>query len=217
MKIINLQKRIGDFRLNITELELEAGKVHGLIGANGSGKSTLAKLVMGVLEPDRGEILLDDLSIREVSLVPQKPYLMHNTVYENLIYPLKIRKNKPNEEKVDFWLEKCGLKEKRKQYARSLSGGEQQKLALARGLIFEPKLIMIDETFSNLDPDSVNLFMDIIKKKQENQPITWIIISHQLMQIRCICDRVHIFAEGEYVQSQMAGELEGLYGEYTIF
>lgn len=201
MKIISLQKQLGDFSLKIDNLEFEIGAVHGLIGPNGSGKSTLAKIIVGITEPDFGKINLAPLSQNDITMTSQKPYLLHDTVYNNLIYPLKIRKIKPDESEINSLLDKCGMLDKKKQYARSLSSGEQQKLSFIRAMIFKPKLIIIDETLSNLDPDSVELFENIILDKQKNDPITWISISHQLVHISKICDKIHFLSDGQNIQS----------------
>lgn len=196
MKIINLEKQMGDFHLCIEEMNLEAGKVHGLVGANGCGKTTLSKLIMGILTPDSGQIDYEGLTMQDVTMTSQKPYLLHDTVYQNLIYPLKIRGIRPDTAEVDYWLSRCGLLEKKTQYARSLSSGEQQKLSFIRALIFEPKLVIVDETLSNLDPDSTELFEELILEQQKKKPITWITISHQLVHIKKICDRVHFLEKG---------------------
>lgn len=201
MKIINLRKQLGDFSLEIDNLEFERGIVHGLIGPNGSGKSTLAKIIAGTIPKDSGTIELGFVSQSDITLTSQKPYLLHDTVYNNLIYPLKIRKIKPDENEVNSLLDMCGMLDKKNQYARSLSSGEQQKLSFIRAMIFKPKLIIIDETLSNLDPDSVELFENIIIDKQKNDPLTWITISHQLVHINKICDKIHFLSNGKNIQS----------------
>lgn len=207
MKITNLEKQVGDFRLSIPFMELEAGRIHGLIGPNGSGKSTLAKVIMNIYEPDGGSIDYEGTSLKECTLITQRPYLLHKNVYENLVYPLKVRGIKPDEELVEQLLRRCGLEKKRRQYARSLSSGERQKLAFARAMIFSPKLILIDETFSNMDPDSVRLFEEMILEQQKLSPATWIIISHQLVHISKLCDQVHYMESGTLVESGNAKEL----------
>ena len=158
MKISKLQKKMGQFTLQIEELYLESGKVHGLIGTNGCGKTTLSKLIQGILVPDGGRIDYEGLTPRDITMTTQRPYLLHDTVYQNLIYPLKIRGIRPDEAKMDAWLERCGLLQKKNQYARSLSSGEQQKLSFIRALVFDPAFVIVDETLSNLDPDSTELF-----------------------------------------------------------
>ena len=188
MKITKLEKQMGDFHLNIAEMNLEPGLIHGLVGANGCGKTTLSKLILGILSPDSGTIDYEGLTARDITMTSQKPYLLHDTVYQNLIYPLKIRGIRPDGAEVDRWLSRCGLLEKKMQYARSLSSGEQQKLSFIRALIFEPKLVIVDETLSNLDPDSTELFEELMLEQQKERPITWITISHQLVHIKKICE-----------------------------
>ena len=199
MKIFDLRKQMGDFSLQIDRMELESGVVHGLVGANGSGKSTLSKLIMGILKPDGGRIDYEGLTPRDITMTSQKPYLLHDTVYQNLIYPLKLRGIRPEEAEVDRWLARCGLEGKKSQYARSLSSGEQQKLSFIRALIFRPSFIIVDETLSNLDPDSTELFEEMIREQQRSRPVTWLIISHQLIHIRRVCGQVHFMEKGRQI------------------
>lgn len=207
MKMTDVEKRVGDFCLRIPELQLESGCVHGLIGGNGCGKTTLAKLMMGILTPDSGRIDREGLNEREITMTTQRPYLMHTSVYENLVYPLKLRGKKPREADVRPWLTRCGLWEKKDQYAGSLSGGERQKLSMIRAMIFKPKLIIVDETLSNLDPDSVELFEQWIREIQAQAAVTWVMISHQLSHICRMCDQIHFLSQGELAASGPAREL----------
>lgn len=201
MRIIELEKKIGDFHLNITDVTIEENKIHGVIGNNGSGKSTLIKLIGGLLEADKGTIDFGTLTMQDITFTAPIPYMLHDTVYNNMAYPLKIRKQKPQKDEIMEWINKCGLTGKEKQYAPSLSSGECQKLSLARALIFKPKLVLIDETLSNLDPDSVVLFEQIISEIQLREPITWIIVSHQLAHIHKICQYVHFMEAGSVLFS----------------
>ena len=199
MKIFDLRKQMGEFSLRIDRMDLEPGAVHGLVGANGSGKSTLSKLIMGILTPDSGRIDYEGLSPRDITMTSQKPYLLHDTVYQNLIYPWKIRGIRPDEEAADRLLARCGLGDKKQQYARSLSSGEQQKLSFIRALIFHPSFIIVDETLSNLDPDSTELFEEMIREQQRTRPVTWLIISHQLIHIKRLCSRIHFLEKGRQI------------------
>ena len=201
MKITDLKKQQGGFLLNVKNAEFESGKIHGIIGSNGSGKTTLSKIIMGTLPYDSGVIDYEGLTDRDITMTGQRPYLMHTSVYNNLVYPLKIRKQTIDEEWVNYWLEKAGLQNKKKQYALSLSSGEQQKLSFVRAMIFKPKLVIVDETLSNLDPDSADLFERIMLEQQKTDPITWITISHQLVHIRKICDMVHFMDKGDIICS----------------
>lgn len=201
MRIINLKKKLGIFALNIKYLELESGCIHGFIGENGSGKTTAAKLIVGVLTPDSGEILYEGLDPSSITMASQKPYMLHTSVYENLIYPLKIRNIRPNEAEIDAMLKKYDLFQKKKQSARTLSSGEQQKLSLLRALIFHPNFVILDETLSNLSADSLELFENMILESRKEGSITWVIISHQPHIINELCDTVHFFSNGQLIES----------------
>lgn len=207
MRIIELEKNIGNFHLNIKDLIIEENKIHGVIGNNGSGKSTLIKLIAGLIEPDKGTIDINPITMKDITIITQRPYMLHDTVYKNLIYPLKIRKQKIPESEIMECISKCGLSSKEKQYAPSLSSGERQKLSIARALIFKPKVVLMDETLANLDPDSIVLFEQVISEIQLKQPITWIIVSHQLAQIYKICDQVHFMANGTILSSGAPKEI----------
>jgi len=201
MKISNLKKNFDKFSLNIESLEIPKGKIYGIIGPNGCGKSTLMKIMAGIVRPDSGIIDYEELTPRDITMVLRKPYLLHDTVIRNLIYPLKLRKIKPDAEVIDHYLEITGLQHYRNDYALTLSGGEQQKLALARALIFSPKMIFIDEAFSNMDIESVAFFENYILEKQKETPITWVIISHQLSNIKRLCDYTFFMHNGEVCAS----------------
>jgi len=207
MKIIDLQTDYGDFHLEVKDLDLDDGLIHGLIGPNGSGKTTLAKLIIGTV-PARSRVIdFGGLTARDITMTSQKPYMMHDTVYKNLIYPLKLRGVTPEKVEVERWLTLCGLEGKKNSPARSLSSGQQQKLSLARALIFNPKLIIVDESLSNLDLDSIELFEAEIMRIQNTAPITWIIISHQPAHVRKLCDIIHFIDKGRVLTSGPPEEL----------
>lgn len=201
MRITDLEKKQGDFQMGIDSLVLKSGKIHGIIGGNGCGKTTLCKLIMGILEPDRGTLDYEGLEIQNITMTAQRPYFIQGSVYENICYPLKIRRIRPDEQKIDQWLSRCGLTEKKHQYARSLSSGEQQKVSMIRALIFDPELVMIDETLSNLDPENLELFENVIFDIQKKRKITWLLISHRLAHIYKMCDELHFMHGGTVLAS----------------
>jgi len=165
------------------------------------------KVMAGVVKPDKGKIEYNGLSTRDITMVLRKPYLLHDTVFRNLVYPLKIRKIKPDKTVIEHYLEIAGLTEYRNEYAPGLSSGEQQKLALIRALIFKPKMIFIDEIFSNMDIESVAFFEDYILKLQNENPITWVFISHQLSTIRRLCEYTFFMSNGSISTSGATEEL----------
>ena len=196
MVIKGLKKTAGDFKLSVDELYIEPGKIHGLVGHNGAGKSILLKLIMGIMEADEGTIDYEGLDMRDVTLMPQTPYLLHASVYENIVFPLKLRGITPDEKEIDRLLERAGLLHCKSQYALSLSSGERQKLSFLRATVFKPKLILMDETLSNLDPESEEAIIEMIKNTQAEHKSTWIIVSHQLESKKGLCDEIHHMSKG---------------------
>ena len=196
MKIRNLKKTLRDFTLSIDSLDLEIPRTYGLLGANGCGKSTFLKLISGILKSDSGTIDYEGISNRELTLVPQKPYLMKDTVENNLLYPLKIRNIHNTNDALEGFIDLAGLQSLRKGYAPNLSSGEAQRLSLARGLIFSPKLILIDEVFSNMDVESQISFENYILSNRGGSRTTYIIISHQLAVIKRLCEQTIFMDNG---------------------
>jgi ABC-type multidrug transport system ATPase subunit len=196
MKIYNVTKSYDNFRLDLQRLEMRKGVIHGLIGSNGCGKTTAIKIMAGVTAPDSGSIDYEGLSARDITMIMRKPYLLHGTVTQNLIYPLTLRKIKPGKDVIEHHLEITNLKEYRNSNALGLSSGQQQKLALARALIFSPKLILADEAFANMDIEGLAFFEDYILKRQEAHQTTWLIAGHQLSIIKRLCGYVYFMHDG---------------------
>ena len=207
LQIKSLEKTIGSFFISVDSLEITQPGIYGFIGANGSGKSTIAKLISGLLEPDKGKIDIS-LNSRDITIITQKPYIMNDTVYNNLAYPLRLRGYKNCQPLCEKQLEKTGFLEKKNQQARGLSGGEKQKLALLRAMIFNPKLIILDEAMSGLDLDSQDLFEEMIFEHQKQNPAIWIIISHQLSRIKLLCEYIFFTANGRL---EAQGTMEELF------
>ena len=205
MKITDLEKNIGSFNLKIDDLYIKPGLVHGLAGHNGSGKTVLLKLIMGILEPDRGTIDLDGMDRINMTMMSQRPYLLTGSVYDNIVYPLKLRKVKPDEAEIDSFLERTGLLAQKNQYARSLSSGERQKLSFIRAVIFRPEFIIMDETLSNLDPESERAIVEIIKEIQSERPVTWLMVSHGRDVREELCDIIHYMEKGRITDEVIKG------------
>ncbi|KAB3530313.1 ATP-binding cassette domain-containing protein [Alkaliphilus pronyensis] len=193
--------------LSIPKLQIEKGALLGLIGPNGAGKSTLAKILGGLEEASSGNILYDEELIstsllKKITVVAQKPYLLRGTVYYNIAYPLKIRKVEEAEIviKVDEMLKEMELLEIKNQKAWTLSGGEVQKVALARALIFNPSLLILDEPTANIDPSTILVMEKMIKKINKDKGTTIIIVTHNLQQASRLCDKIAFIYRGEVIE-----------------
>lgn len=188
--------------LDIQNLEIEEGKITGITGPNGAGKSTLLNILGGIDTDFIGKIKYDDLDFnkeiaKNMTFVFQKPYLFRRTVYDNIAYPLRLRNvNKETEEslvkEIIKDLEIGDLIDKK---GHRLSGGESQKVALARGLVFIPKLLLLDEPTSNIDPESIKIMEREILKFNKKTNSTVIIVTHNLEQSQRICDNI-IYLQG---------------------
>ena len=205
MIITDLEKNIGNFNLKIDDLYIQPGLIHGLAGHNGCGKTVLLKLMMGILETDSGKIDLEGMDRQNMTMMSQRPYLLTGSVYDNIIYPLKLRKLKPDKAKIDGLLERTGLMAQKNQYARSLSSGERQKLSFLRAIIFEPEFIIMDETLSNLDPESERTIVEIIKEIQQMRPVTWLMVSHGQDVREELCDIIHYMEKGRITDEVVKG------------
>ena len=202
----------GKVVLNLKSAEIRSRKRTAIIGPNGAGKSTLINLIAGLEEPSAGRIFYDgreEIPWRDMTLVFQKPYLLSSTVENNIAYPLKLRgwEKERIEERV---LQLCGelnLMELRKKKAWKLSGGETQKVALARALSFYPDLLLLDEPTANIDPATTAEIEQMLIKINESFGTTIVLITHNLAQARRVCDRCLFLKDGELVEEGEAAEM----------
>lgn len=221
LEILNLETGYGKkqvlFNLN---LDVSPGEIVAIIGPNGSGKSTILKTVCGLIQPWRGEIRFDnDVTngtnpaqnvFRGITFAPQGNLVFKGmTVMENLEiggYPLKRKEAK---ERINEVLEIFpAIKERLKQDAGELSGGEQQMLALSRALIPKPKLLMLDEPSLGLSPKLMGVIFDKIIEINRNKEVTILIVEQKVREILEICERVYSIKLGKNVFEGVPSELK---------
>lgn len=199
----------GRIVLDIEHMEVPPGGTLCLLGPTGAGKSTLLKLLAGLEAPHQGSILLggrhrtDRLPLevrRRVTLVFQRPLLFATTVRENVERPLHWRGAPGTTERARALLEKLGLAQRSRQRARSLSGGETQLVALARALVLEPDVLLLDEPTAHLDPPRVALVEQVVREYQKGRGATLVWATHNLFQARRVADQVAFLLEGKRVE-----------------
>lgn len=196
LRIENLKKSYGDKEvLNIDEMTIEKNIITSIIGPNGSGKTTLLNIIAGLDREYEGRVLYDGEGIdrdivENMTIVFQKPYLFKRTVYENIEYPLKIRNVKKEKRRIRVLevIKRLEIEDLIDKRADRLSGGESQKLALARALVFEPRLLMLDEPTSNIDPESIKLMEREILRFNEELGSTVLIVTHNMDQSLRLAD-----------------------------
>ena len=211
LDIKNLSKRYDKkSAIENINIELEKGKILCILGPSGCGKSTILKSIGGFLNLDTGSIILDgkeisklDAADREVATVFQSYALFPNmNVIENVSYGLKFRykdKRKIRELALEM-IEKVGLEGYEKKEISSLSGGEQQRVAFARSLVIRPKLLLLDEPFSNLDAKLRIQMQAQIKKLQREFDISMIFVTHDQAEAFSIADKIILMNKGNIIQ-----------------
>ena len=165
------------FILKNIDLVIPKNKTTIIMGKNGSGKSTLLKILNQIIKPSSGKFY-SELK-KPVPMLFQKPILMHNTVDYNYHILNKIKKHQID----NTWFQKFKLNNLSNQNAMSLSGGEKQKLFLARVMSFNQKILFLDEPNQNLDLDSENLLVDLLKKEQINKTIVMTLHDFEIAKI----------------------------------
>lgn len=207
IKFSNLKKAYdGKTVLDIEQGMIKKGSRTAIIGPNGAGKSTFVKILAGIEKDDGGEIMYGDNSgfpQEDVTLVFQKPYLISTTVEKNIAYPMKLRgyDEETIEKRVTELCEELNLTQFRKTKAWKLSGGETQKVTLARALAFKPKLLLLDEPTANIDPVTTAEIEQMLKRIGGKQETTIVLITHNLAQAKRTCDEVMMFHGGKLIES----------------
>lgn len=200
--------------LKIPSLAINRSSLLGVVGPNGAGKSTLARLIAGVEYPTEGSIAYDGEAIsrelqQRITLVFQKPYMLRTTVFNNIAYPLKLRglSKASIGNRVRAIIEDFEIEALSEQNAWTLSGGEAQKVALARALVFKPSLLILDEPTANIDPASIVLMEKMIKKAHADENTTAIMVTHNILQAKRLCTDLLFMNNGKAVEMGNASKL----------
>ncbi len=200
-----------DGKNNILEqysLEIKPGELLGLLGPSGCGKSTTLSLVAGFITPDSGTIELEGNDISNVKpedrfmgVVFQSYALFpHLTIFDNISFGLKERKIDNVEARTEEILKRVGLYEHKDKYPKALSGGQQQRIALARAVVMNPDVLLLDEPLSNLDVKLRLEMRELIREIQQEYKITCLFVTHDQEECFAISDRVAVMNKGKIVQ-----------------
>jgi lipopolysaccharide export system ATP-binding protein len=211
LQVRGLEKWYGRRQVvNGVDYEVERGEVVGLLGPNGAGKTTSFRMTIGLIDADGGTVLFDD---KEVTRAPMylraragMGYLAQDTsvfrqlsVEDNLMAILETRRHMSRKQKKDRQnelLNQFGLTAIRKTKANRVSGGERRRLEIARSLITEPKMIMLDEPFAGIDPKTVTEIQDQIRSLVEQYNIGILLTDHQFRETLEVTDRCYLIREG---------------------
>jgi len=200
--------------VNNVSFSMKIGEVVGLLGPNGAGKTTIFYMIVGFIKPTTGSIYLNGKEILNypmykralagISYLPQEPSVFRNlTVEKNIWAILETRGDitkKEKKKKLDELLSELGIREKRKQKANTLSGGERRRTEIARSLAIEPKFLLLDEPFAGIDPMAVGEIKKIVEKLS-GKGIGVLITDHNVRDTLEITHRSYIINLGEIVMS----------------
>ncbi|MBI3325357.1 MAG: ABC transporter ATP-binding protein, partial [Nitrospinae bacterium] len=198
--------------LDIPALAVSAGEVLALIGPNGAGKSTLLR-VLGLLQrPSDGEVRFNGARIdfrrstlawrRRMITIFQEPLLCNTTVFRNVALGLRLR-GVPRQTilpRVEAWLHRLGILQHRRRQANTLSGGEAQRVNLARAFVLEPDAFLLDEPFAALDPPTRRALLQDLHQLLRETGVTTIFVTHDLTEVMSLADRVAVILGGRVVQ-----------------
>ncbi len=224
LKVENVTKYYGDFlAVDNLSFEVKDGEIFGLLGVNGAGKTTTFRMIIGLLDKTSGTITLDGKPIDYTQtdkigfLTEERSLLLKLTVLEQAIYygVLKGMSESAIEKKLDELLERFNIKEYKNRKLKELSKGNQQKVQFITAIINDPKLLILDEPFSGLDPINVQLFMDVIMDlKKKGTSI--IFSSHRMEHVELFCEKLVILVHGKPVLQGYLKDIKKQYRKKNI-
>lgn len=232
IRITDLHKNFGSQAvLDGIDLEVETGKITVIIGKSGGGKSVLLKHIIGLLKPDKGEIWIDGVEITKLNekdlnnvrkkfgMLFQEAALFDSMdVFDNVAFPLREHTKKGEKEIeriVEDRLKKVGLLGFTEKLPSELSGGMKKRVGLARALALDPDIILFDEPTSALDPIISLTILDLIKETQSHLRKTYLVISHDILGMFRIADKVAMLNNGKIIEYGTPHEIKRSHNDAT--
>ena len=205
--VVRAQRRI----LEVDELTIRTGETLAIVGPNGAGKSTLLLALAGLLRPDRGSFVVEGIPVvpdrelayrRQIGLVLPAPLLLSTSVYGNVAAGLRFRGvgSAETRERVEHWLERLAIAHLRDRPASQLSSGEAQRTSLARALVLDPQVLLLDEPFVALDSATRAQLLDDFERLSIEVPSTLVLVTHHLHEAVRLGDRLAVLLDGRIRQ-----------------
>ncbi|MBT2583756.1 ABC transporter ATP-binding protein [Planococcus sp. ISL-109] len=224
LSIRNATKKFGDFTaVDNVLLDVEEGQMHGFLGANGAGKTTTFRMALGLLEPTQGEVLWNGRRISyadspDIGYLPEERGLYPKMkVQDQLVYLARLRRmgKKQAEQGAQEWLERFEVPHYANKKVEELSKGNQQKIQLIASLLHNPKLLILDEPFSGLDPVNVEMLKKAILDFQQ-QGATIVFSSHRMDHVEELCDNMSILDNGKLIVHGSIREVKRSFGKQNV-
>lgn len=225
LKVEHVTKYYGDFKaVDQLSFEVKEGEIFGLLGVNGAGKTTTFRMIMGLLDPTEGTITLDgkpiDYSVTDQIgfLTEERSLLMKMTVKEQALFYGTLKSMGQDEilERLDYLLRKFGIEEYKTKKIKELSKGNQQKIQFLMAILNKPRLLILDEPFSGLDPFNVELFKNEITEMSKNGSMI-IFSSHRMEHVELFCKKLSIILKGKSVLDGYLKDIKEDYRKKNIF
>ena len=216
LELKNIKKSFdGVTVLNEVDFSIADGEIVSILGSSGSGKTTLLNTILGIIQPDGGEILHNGVDITAVpmedrgfNIVFQDYALFPNlNAYDNIVYGLRNKPNVSTPEEIQDLIERLGLKDHLNKEIEQLSGGQKQRVALARTLVMKPKILLLDEPLSALDGVIKESIKAKIKEIARDLNLTTIIVTHDPEEALSLSDKVMILNGGKVLQFATPDEI----------
>lgn len=213
-KLFKSKKQVVTALNNVT-LTINSGDIYGIVGYSGAGKSTMLRLLNGLEQPSRGQVLVDHRDIGQLRGNDLRKYrqkvgmifqhfnlLWSRTILENIRLPLELSgmKKAESNQKASELLALVGLSGKEEAYPSQLSGGQKQRVGIARALANDPMLLLCDESTSALDPQTTDEVLELLAKINRELGVTIVLITHEMAVIRKICHQVAVMENGQVVE-----------------
>ena len=224
LKVEHISKSYDDLKaVDDLSFTVKEGEIFGLLGVNGAGKTTTFRLIVNLLETETGKITLDDKPI-DYTVTDKIGFLTEDRslftkmfVDEQIEYygRLKGMNKKDIEKKRDYWLKRLNMEEFKHKKIKELSKGNQQKLQFITSVINNPKLLILDEPFTSLDPFNVSLLVEVLREMSDNGSIV-IFSSHRMEHVELFCERLLILVKGKSILEGSLKEIKENYRKKSI-
>ncbi len=212
LRLQDIEHRYGQRTvLRVPALDIYPGEIFAVVGPSGAGKSTLLRVMNFLEKPTSGQVqyhgrawtpgTLPIALRRRMTTVFQQPLLLNASVGRNVAYGLRVRGARNGKQDIQQALEEVRLAHLAEQSARTLSGGEAQRVSLARALVLNPELLFLDEPTANLDPGNVKLIEEIVRRTNRKRNATVVLVTHNVWQARRLAHRVALLYEGEIIET----------------
>lgn len=217
IQVLGLTKSYGTVRaLDGLDLSIPRGGVYGVLGPNGAGKSTLFRILLGLIRTSEGSATVmgggvGDLSaLRRMGSMIETPRFPPYLTARQVLCWLALSHGVADEADVPSWLERVGLTEAADRKVRGFSVGMLQRLGVAAALLSKPELIILDEPTSGMDPPGIQEMRALIRSLADDDGVTVVLASHQLLEVQRVCDRVAILDKGRLVREGAVSELTAM-------